>query len=266
MTQTRDRVAIFIPRFREWLAAGYAGLAAQIAFYFLLSIFPALLLVSAILAFLPNCNSYYLNVQTLLNTVLPPSSADLVNHFLEQAKDCGKDSGGAFSLGLILLLVVGSNVFAVITVAMNRAYGLEDPRPFWKRRLMAIAFFLGAVAIGAVSLSSFFFGGALGEAWQLALVPLTTMAAGLGLTALYLFGPGWRVKFSSAAWGAFIAVAGVIVVSWVFQFFVRDLARYELIYGAIAALIVLMIWMYLVSFVVLLGGLVVVVRQRRQNE
>lgn len=265
MTQTRDRVALFIPRFREWLAAGYAGLAAQIAFYFLLSIFPALLLVSAILAFLPNCNGYYINIQSLIDTVLPPSSADLVNHFLEQAQDCGEDAGGALSLGLILFLVIGSNVFAVITLALNRAYGVEDPRPFWKRRLTAIAFFLGGVAILSISLPVYFLAGRLGEVWQLSIIPIMTLAAGVGLTALYKFGPGWKVSLSSAAWGAFIAVSGVIVVSRFFQLFVRYLARYERIYGTIAALIVLMVWMYLVSFVLLLGGLVVVVRQRRET-
>jgi len=280
VTSARNRLTAFLPRFREWLAAGYAGLAAQVAFYFLLSIFPALLLVSSLLTYLPGCRSYFMNVQTIINSVLPESSADLINEFIESSHVCTESASGVISFGVVLLLFAGSNVFAVIARAMNHAYGAGEPRPFWKRRLLAIAFFLGAMAILALSLPIFLLGGRVGEAiagvfnvspvflsaWQLALIPIASLAAGVGLTVLYLFGPGWKVRLTSAIWGAFIAVAGIIIISSAFQFFIRFFARYQRVYGTIAALIVLMIWMYLVSFVVLVGGLVVAVRQRRSPE
>lgn len=258
--------------FRGWLQAGYPGLASQIAFYFLLSIFPGILLLSTLLTFFPDCPDYYLDVRLLLRSLLPPLAAELVDDLIQGTNICRGAESGAFSFSLIILVLAGSNVFAVMSRAMNRAYGIEETRTFVRRRLLAIAFFIGTIITTAMAFPIFVLGSRFGQAaadvfrispsvafWELALIPVVSVISMSGLTALYKYGPDWRVRIRNAARGALVTMLGALVVSIVFRTLIANLDNFESLHGALAAPIILMIWMYLLAFVLLLGGVVVAV-------
>ncbi|HVF12230.1 MAG TPA: YhjD/YihY/BrkB family envelope integrity protein, partial [Actinomycetota bacterium] len=99
---------------RQLMAVGYPSLAAQISFYFLLSIFPGLLLVSAVLTLLPRCADYYFEIRSLVESLLPKAAAGLLQGSAAGAHICETRAGGAISLSLLILLLSGSNVFVVV--------------------------------------------------------------------------------------------------------------------------------------------------------
>lgn len=261
---------------RQLMAVGYPSLAAQISFYFLLSIFPGLLLVSAVLTLLPRCADYYFEIRSLVESLLPKAAAGLLQGSAAGAHICEARAGGAISLSLLILLLSGSNVFVVVMKSMNDALSIEESRPTWRRRLIAVIFLVG----GAISFVSIFpvlvLGAFVGSAassvfgldpqfarlWSSALVPAAALLGGIGLACLYRYGPSWKVAWRSAAYGAVFATFGLLVASLGFRAFVSIFSRFERVYGAITAVILLLIWMYLASLIVLVGGSLVAHRER----
>lgn len=261
---------------RHIMGVGYPSLAAQISFYFLLSIFPGLLLVSAALTLLPRCRDYYFEILSLVESLLPEAAAGLLQGSAAGAHICETRAGGAISLSLLILLLSGSNVFVVVMKSMNDALNIEESRPMWRRRLLAMVFLVGGVisfvSIFPVLVMGEFVGGAISSVfgmdpqftrvWSSALVPAAALLGGIGITCLYRYGPAWKVGWRSAGSGAVIATFGLLVASLGFRTFVSLFSRFELIYGAITAVILLLIWMYLASLIVLLGGSLVAHRER----
>lgn len=264
---------------RQIMRLGYTSLAAQISFYFLLSIFPGLLLVSAVLTLLPKCADYYFEIRSLVESVLPAVAAGLLKGSATGAHICQTRAGGAISLSLVILLLSGSNVFVVVMRSMNGAYGIEESRPLWRRRVLAVVFLLGGVvafvSIFPVLVLGEFVGSAISSIfeldpqfvrlWSSALVPAAALLGGVGLACLYRFGPAWKVRWRSAGSGAVVATFGLLVASLGFRTFVFMFSRFERVYGAITAVIVLLIWMYFASLIVLLGGSLVAHRERASS-
>lgn len=261
---------------RRIMGVGYPSLAAQISFYFLLSIFPGLLLVSAALTLLPKCRDYYFEILSLVESLLPQAAAGLLQVSATGADICETRAGGAISLSVLILLLSGSNVFVVVMKSMNDALSIEENRPMWRRRLLAVVFLVGGVisfvSIFPVLVLGEFVGSAISSVfgldpqfarlWSSALVPAAALLGGVGIACLYRFGPAWKVSWRSAGSGAVIATFGLLVASLGFRTFVSIFSRFEHVYGAITAVILLLIWMYLASLIVLLGGSLVAHRER----
>lgn len=254
------------------MARGYFALAGQVAFFFLLSIFPGLLLISAALTFLPDCRQHYSDIRGLLSAFLPDSASRLLQEAIRESHICSDSAPGVLSVSALILAWAGSNGFASMMRAMNRAYGIEENRPFWQRRLLAIGFLLGAIAAVAAIFPALFFGGSIGEriarafdfepvflvAWRASFIPAAILLGVGGLALLYKFGPAWKVRTRAALLGAATSATGIALISWLFKQFTALFSRYESVYGAISAVIVLMVWQYFVAVMMLIGGLVVI--------
>jgi len=239
--------------------------AAVLAFYFLLAIFPATIFLLSLLPYLaiPHLQQAILD---LLHQILPAQSASIFEATMHYVASDG--NGGLLTFGILFTLWSGSaGVYAIIE-QLNVIWDTKDPRPFWKTRSIAILLMLFFTVLLIGSLSLVIFGGAA-QSWIASLIgwsrPLRFFFATLrwiilaaamllALAVAYWFGPEGNVKFRFISPGNVAAAMLIALASIGFQFYVSKFGNYNATYGNLAAMIVLMLWMYLAGIGLLVGG------------
>lgn len=239
------------------------GSAAQLAYYFLLALFPLLIFLTSAVGFLPGVQDSILNG---LARVAPPEAMELVRDTLSDV--VSHRSGGLLSLGLIASLWSASSGVASLMDALNKAYGAEETRPFWKRRLKAIALTLATALLVAggslLIMVGHRLGGWLEHKFEIsaALALISTITGYLvgfvlllvGIGALYYFGPDVKRAQRRVKPGALFAASGIVIGSLLFSYYVRVGPSASATYGSLGAVVTLMLWLYLVGLMLLVGG------------
>ena len=133
---------------RETQADNGLGLAAQLAYYFFLALFPALLFLIALAGFLAS-SAVISRVVNSLQGVAPPDVLEIIRTQLEQITSTS--SGGILTFGIVAALWSSSAAMVAIIDALNRAYHVEDARPWWKQRATAILLTVGVALFVLVS-------------------------------------------------------------------------------------------------------------------
>lgn len=239
------------------------GLAAQLAYFLLLSLFPFLL-------FLFNLIGYFsLNGEVILQAFVnyaPPQVYDLIESNIESLLE--NQSGGLLSIGIFGTLWAASNGVNAIRKALNRAYGIKPKRIFIIYRLLSILVTIGIFIVIIVGLLLPVFGKIIGEyffswfgfsteflqLWETFRWVTSSVIFFIALVALYRLSPHQKVYFKHIVWGALFSTVGFQLVSWAFSFYVGSLRNYSATYGSLGTVIVLMIWFYLFGVIVLIGG------------
>jgi membrane protein len=145
---------------REILDDDVPGLAAQLSYYFFLALFPAILFLLALASFFPLSNITD-DVGRSLGPFVSPQVVELIQ---EQMRRLANDqNGGLLTFGVAGALWSSSAALVSIVGAVNRAYDIEEARPWWKIRLVAIGLTLGVAAIVLVALSLVLIGPTLAE-------------------------------------------------------------------------------------------------------
>lgn len=244
------------------------GRAAQLAYYFLLALFPLLIFLTTIFGYIAGEESELRqNLLRYFATVLPPSAADLVNTTLEGV--INNASGGKLSFGILATVWAASNGLGAITEALNAAYGVEETRSFVRRRLTAIGLTVALAVLIITALTLILYGGRIAEAvadglgfgdaftvvWKIAQWPLVLIFVLLAFSLVYYFAPNLREqKFSWITPGSMIAVALWLLVSFAFRGYLYFFNSYSATYGSLGAVIILMLWLYLSGLALLIGG------------
>ncbi|MBM4439798.1 MAG: YihY/virulence factor BrkB family protein [Candidatus Rokubacteria bacterium] len=239
--------------------------AASLSYYFLFALFPALLFLTALLGFLPLAGLHE-RLMAYVANVLPPDAARTVQRTLTEVLQGNRS--GLLSLGALLALWAGSNGMASVINTLNVAYDVSETRPWWKRRLLAIvltaAFSLFIVAaltllvfgpkIGAAVAGWFGLGGVFTLAWNVISVPVVIVIGLIGVGLVYHLAPATREQWRWITPGAVLAVALWLGMSFGLRFYVQHFGNYTATYGSIGGVILLMLWLYLTSVVLLLGA------------
>jgi membrane protein len=177
-------------------------------------------------------------------------------------------SGGLISFGILGALWAAAGGVTAVMGTLNVAYDAKEERPFWKTRLIAVGLtaLLALLIVGGTALIMF---GDRFAAWLAALFGMGavfTLIWGvvhyllglallfLGLELVYYFGPNVEQDWRWITPGAVFAVASLIVASLLFSLYLRLAPDYSATYGSIGAVVVLMLWLYLVGAVILIGG------------
>ena len=172
------------------------------------------------------------------------------------------------SLGLIASLWSASSGVASLMDALNKAYDFAETRPFWRRRLKAIALTLSMTLLVAGGSLLIMVGHRVGawleRAFDMAasLVFISTILGYLtgfalsfiGIEALYYFGPDIKREHKRVKPGALFASTGIVIGSLLFSFYVRVGPSASATYGSLGAVVTLMLWLYLVGLMLLIGG------------
>jgi membrane protein len=240
-------------------------MAAALSYYFVLSLFPALIFLSAVVAYLP-VPDLFNQALGLMSHFLPPDSMGLVRRVLSDV--ITPNRGTFLSFGILGTLWTASGGFAAAIEALDLAYEVDDERPFWKTRPLAIglAFLIGALLL--IALSVMVVGPRFGE-WLAARVHLSglfiflwpyihwSVAVGftvLAVEALYFLAPNVKQRFLATLPGAVLAVGAWIALSYLLGVYFRHFANFNKTYGTLGAAIALMTWLYWTGFAMLVGA------------
>src|SRR5678815_5597023 len=138
--------------FSEVWKDGILGLSAQAAYSFFFSLFPILLFLAPLFSLIGNKQEFVGRILTRLSVTLPPEAYLLLRNVVRDVV-FGPNAPGLMSVGIILAAFSGSAVLDTLMGALNTAYDAHDPRPFWKKRLIAMGFTVVAgVVIGFATL------------------------------------------------------------------------------------------------------------------
>jgi membrane protein len=254
------------------------GIAKGAAYSSLLAFFPVLASLAAIFASV-NAGAVARVFSRLLFQVIPPGTEDLVR---TQFTARSQRSGWLILLATLLSVWAASGAMMTFMEGFQAAYRLPSGRPFLKQRSVAILLVFIA-AVPAVSSSALIVFGARIEQWMLSALGLAPeqgvrtsviLAFGflryvvaLGATVLvtglmYYTGPNRPMKFRSVWPGAILATVLWLLATSGFALYVRHIARYNVLYGSIGAVIALLVWMYLLAVIALFGCEYNAVRER----
>jgi membrane protein len=240
-------------------------MAAALSYYFVLSLFPSLIFLSAVVAYLPVPNLFEQGL-SMMSQFLPPDSMGLVRRVL--ADVITPNRGTFLSFGILGTAWAASGGFAAAIEALNIAYDVKDDRPFWKTRPLAIALALITGFLLLLALSVMIVGPRFGE-WLAARVHLShlfvllwpyihwTIASGftvLAVEALYFLAPNVKQRFLATLPGAVLAVGCWLGLSYLLGMYFRHFANFNKTYGTLGAAIALMTWLYWTGFAMLLGA------------
>ena len=240
-------------------------LAAQLAYYALLALFPFAMFVLTLMGYIP-LHGLDRQVIEALYQVVPPEVAKLVEGTLHDIVD--QQRGWLLVSTLVFALWSVSGGISGLTTALNRAYDVAETRPIWRVRGRSVVVMIVGVVAAIVATTSMLVGpellrqawtflglrggfdrlwGAL--RWPLALASMTSMVA-----FIYYFLPNVQKRRRSIMPGSIVAVLGFIIASLGFKLYVAHFASYARTYGALGTVVVLLVWLYLGGLMLIVGG------------
>jgi membrane protein len=264
MTDTLSWLELARRTYRESLDDDLLGQAAQLSYYLFLALFPALLFVLAVASFFPLAAATD-DAARQLGPFVSPQVLQLIQ---DQMLRIGQqDSGDLVGLGIAGALWSSSAAMVAVTGALNRAYDLTEGRPWWKVRLTAIALTLSVavfivlaaslVLLGPASatwLGNAGFGPAAEISWRILQWPLSFALIAMGIGLVYYFAPDAEQDWVWITPGAIVATLLWLLASVAFRIYIVNFTDYTASYGAVGAVIVLLLWFYLSSVAVLIGA------------
>ncbi|GGA89115.1 YihY/virulence factor BrkB family protein [Ornithinibacillus halotolerans] len=240
------------------------GLSAQLAYFFLLSLFPLLVVLITLVGYLPVDSQILI---TILSSVAPADSMKMIEENIEQL--VSQQNGQLLSIGIIGTLWAASNGINAIMRVLNNAYEVEEDRFFLVSRLIAIVLTIAMVGVVVLAILLPVLGKMIGvylfsffglsddfiTIWEMLRWVLTSIVFFIVFLFLYKLAPNVRVRFREAFWGALFATFSWQLTSLAFSYYVSNLGNYSATYGSLGAVITLMIWFYISAFIVIVGGI-----------
>ncbi|MNI31980.1 hypothetical protein D3C73_858780 [compost metagenome] len=239
------------------------GISAQLTYYLILSLFPFLIFIMTLIGYA------HISVEDKIRDLEQIMPGEAISIIEEIVKDVAEGRSQALlSFGMLATLWAASKGINAIIKGLNRAYDIEESRVFWKIRGIA---FLATLFIGLVVLLSILLL-VLGtwlktqvfllidlpygfqKIWDLLqyAVPLFVMFA--VFTLLYWIAPSRRLTLKEVMPGAMFATLGWIITSILFSVYVNQFSNFTETYGSLGGVMILLIWLYISSIIILAGG------------
>lgn len=239
--------------------------ASSVAFNFILAIFPAIIFLFTLLAYIPY-DGFQSQLLDLMREFLPHSTYVVVRETFEDI--ITQQRGGLLSITVISALFFSTNGISSLIDGFNATYHTYRERSAIKQRLVALGIMLVLVVIVIIAIGLIIFGG-LGVRFLLEYGLIRGMVAVLalnlsrwivvvlllflGVTILYVYGPARTTRWGFFSAGSTLATILIIVSSLGFRFFIENFGTYNKLYGSIGTLLVVMLWMLITSTVLLIG-------------
>lgn len=237
--------------------------AAELAYYFLLSLFPFLIFLITLIGFFPLEPKDVLN---LIREFAPEQTMKMIEVNLNAI--IGSHNEGLLSFGIIATIWSASNGINAIVRAFNRAYEVEESRSFLVARGMAMILTVGMIFVIITALLLPVFGKAIGlylfstfgvsdtflTIWSASRWILSAMILFIVFTGLYYFAPNKQLKLREVTRGSAFATFGWMLASLVFSYYVGNFGNYTATYGSIGGIIILLLWLYISGMIIIIGG------------
>ena len=239
--------------------------AAALAYQIFFSLFPFIIFILAVLGIL-NVQSFFDWLVSQAKTVMPSQSASLISSIIGQVK--GSSAGSALSIGAVVALYSASGAVRQAMHAMNVAYDIENERPAWKKFPLSLLYtlLLAVMLLSAAAMMLLgpkvaeFIAGQVGlgqlavTLWTWLRIPIAVLIIIAALAVIYYLFPNHRQPFRLVTPGAILAVIVWILASLAFSWYVSNFSSYSKTYGSIAAIIVLLLYFYITSAILLFGA------------
>lgn len=248
----------------------FFGMAAEMGFWLMLGIFPAMLFLMSIFGWMGN-KAYMNPVLLFLSNVIPVDSMKLINTVLNEVMIFSKGTLMA-TIGIIVTLFLTTNAIACVLKGLNRAYKVEETRSFIYTRLLSLIMVFVNTFMLFLSINLIIFGKMIihllvtyaGMTREVS-VMILTLRWPVAFFALYLMAlinyyilPDFKgvevIKRKSTFPGTLFFCTFWLVGSWGFSIYVNNLKTYNRVYGTIGAFAMLMVWLYYTSILLLIGG------------
>lgn len=240
-------------------------MSAALSYFFVMSIFPALITLSAIVTYLPVPDLFGQGIK-LMSRFVPADSMGIVEKVLHDVISPNRST--FLSLGILGTVWAASGGLSATMEALNVAYDVRESRPFWQTRPLAIglSFLIGALLLTALGVMTV--GPRLGD-WLISQLQLPSVFAFiwpylhwgiavsfavLAVEALYFFAPDVKQRFAATLPGAILAVAVWLSLTYLLGIYFRSFASLNKTYGSLGAAIALMVWLNWTGFAMLVGA------------
>jgi membrane protein len=243
--------------------------AAALTYYSLFSLFPLLLFAVALLGFFGQEGLISDAAQYLEDAGAPEETVNAITSALQSAQQQRGTALTALVIGLATSLYGASGAFGAVGRALNVVWRVDEGRGFVKNKALNIAWTLVLCVLGLVTLALLLLGGGLAtdvadliglgstaaDIWLIVRWPAAIFSAMLIYAILYYAAPNVEVpRFQWITPGAVFGVLAWILASAGFFFYVQNFGSYSATYGAFAAVIILMLWLWLSNLVLLFGA------------
>ncbi|MGX9135985.1 YihY/virulence factor BrkB family protein [Rummeliibacillus sp. JY-2-4R] len=255
--------------------ADIPGFGAQLAFFFLLSLFPLLIFLMTLLPFL---NLPVDEVYAFLKELLPEQVYTMIKGTLAEVLE--NRNGGLLSIGIVGTIWSASNGMNALAKSLNRSYDKQETRPFLIARFMSIVFTLMLILLIVVALVLPVFGEQIGvflfsvfgleegflAIWNQLRLLVPPALIFIVLTLMYWIMPNIKLSLNSVWVGALFSTITWLLVSYVFSFYINNFSNYSATYGSIGGIIILMLWLYVTGMILMVGGQLNAVVQLRKEK
>ncbi len=248
----------------------FFGIAAEMAFWFILGLFPSLLFLTSLFAWIGK-KTLILPILDFIQNIAPKDVSNLILNALNEAMIFEQGTFVAV-FGLCVTIALSANAIAVIIKGLNRAYAIEETRSFIYTRILSVLMvfvnsfllFLAVnfIVLGKVILNFLMEYTALSQLSidVIAIVrwPVSCLALAFSAYANYLILPDIKkqdkLRVASVIPGTIFFSIFWMLGSWCFSIYLSNLNAYNKVYGTIGAFAILMVWLYYTSLIVLVGG------------
>lgn len=239
--------------------------ANAVAFNFTMAIFPGIIFLFTMIPYIPIPNLTE-NIMGFLKGAMPPSL------YIEAASTIfdivGKQHGGLLSFGFLFALYASTNGMSAIISTFNSCYRTQDDRSFFHQKLLAVGLTLvlvftlfvavAGIITGGVILDSMVSFGILKKDYIYNLLSISQylvviLTFFLGISFIYYLAPNVTVRWNFFSHGSVIATILTVLVSYGFSIYLSNFASYNKLYGSIGTFIGLMLWLYIMSYIILVG-------------
>ena len=251
--------------YRKYEDHAIGDIAAALAYYFIFSLFPFLFFLVTLTAYLPLGDSMSLLVNRL-RPVLPAQAMALVDQHLRSL--VSETRPKLLTIGVLATLYTASRAVDAVRKGLNLAYDVKERRSFWRTELLAFACTIGCaffVLLGVAGLvlggdAGFWLarhvgiGGAYLLVWRWLRWPVTAAVIMLAAAVAYYLLPDVKQKFKYITPGSVLSTLIWLGATWAFSFYVAHFGKYNVTYGSIGGVVVLMTWLYISALVLIVGG------------
>jgi membrane protein len=255
---------------QEFMRDDALGLAAQLAYYLILAIFPFILFLVAVLDAFGSSSPQFVNeLFDYLRRLMPAQVFDLIETYTERTLRNEDTAPGLLSVGILGTIWAASGAFSALINALNRAYDVQETRPFWKVKGIAILMTLGISVLVLGGTLLLIAGPSIGETiaevftlddefvfvWDIARWPAALLFMVATVALLFYFAPDVGQPFRWITPGGFVGIALWILASLAFNLYLgSDFNTYDKTYGSIGTVIILLLYLYISSLAILFGA------------
>ncbi|PRR84269.1 YihY/virulence factor BrkB family protein [Clostridium vincentii] len=238
------------------------ALASQLAYYLILAFFPFLIFVITLIGFI-NLNESA--VMDGLSGLLPISVFELMESIIIEI--IGSQNTGVLGVSILVTLWTASSGFRAVIKGINKAYDIKDDRNYIRRTIRS---FFGTIALAfalLTALALLVFGDIIGKylvsilpfpeiagmIWGILRNVVVILALIVVFAIIYKYAPAKIIKWKEAFPGAVVSALGWVLISMAFSFYINNYSNYSRVYGSLAAVFILMIWLFLTSMIFIFG-------------